>query len=228
MWPMPLATETTTRPTDADLAALARTLEDASATEIITAAHTQHGDGLVLTTSMTDTVLLDLALRVAPDIEVVFLDTGFHFAETLATLRRAVARHRLRITVERPAADAADVWADGVEACCAARKVAPLERALTGRTAWLSGLRRADGPSRATTAVVERDRRGLVKYNPLATWSDDDVARYIGDHDLLVNPLIAQGYPSIGCWPCTEPPTDDDARSGRWQGTTKTECGLHR
>ena len=225
---MPLATGTPPRPTDADLAVLARDLEGASATEIIAAAHETHGDGLVLTTSMTDTVLLDLALRVTPDLEVVFLDTGFHFAETLATLRRAVARHRLRITVERPAADAADVWADGVEACCAARKVAPLERALEGRTAWLSGLRRADGPSRADTPVVERDRRGLVKYNPLVTWSDDDVARHIAEHELLVNPLIDQGYPSIGCWPCTEPATGDDDRSGRWQGTTKTECGLHR
>ncbi len=225
---MPLTTRSAPPTTDDAVQALAGELEGATAVEIIAVAHERHGDGLVLTSSMTDTVLLDLALSVTPDIEVVFLDTGFHFAETLATLRQAVARHRLRITVERPAADAPDVWAHGVDACCAARKVAPLERALAGRTAWLSGLRRADGPSRADTPVVQRDRRGLVKFNPLVEWTDAEVENHIATHDLLVNPLIEQGYPSIGCWPCTEPPTDPDQRSGRWQGTTKTECGLHR
>ena len=198
-----------------------------AATEAVRWAVAEHGAGLVLATSMTDSVLVHVATQVEPDIEVVFLDTGFHFAETLGTLRRSVAKYALHITVEQPARDAADVWADGSEACCAARKVAPLNRALEGRTAWLSGLRKADSATRASTSTVEIDRRGLVKVNPPATWSDDDVEQYIAEHDIVVNPLIAAGYPSIGCWPCSEPAAGDDSRSGRWVGSDKTECGLH-
>jgi len=102
-----------------------------------------------------------------------------------------------------------------------------MERALRGRVAWLSGLRRADSRARAHTPVVQRDRRGLVKVNPLAAWTDEEVAAYIAAHDVPVNPLVARGYPSIGCWPCTTPAEVTDGRAGRWHGTEKTECGLH-
>jgi phosphoadenosine phosphosulfate reductase len=104
-----------------------------------------------------------------------------------------------------------------------------MARALEGRTAWLSGVRRADSPMRQQLPVVQRDRRGLVKVNPLIGWSDDDVAGYIAEHDVPVNPLVELGYASIGCWPCTRPVRDDeDARAGRWDGSSKTECGLHQ
>ena len=217
-------------PPSIDSAALldaARELDGAPAVDIIRWAVERFGSSLVLATSMTDTVMVHLATSVDPNIEVVFLDTGFHFAETLGTLRKAVARHALRITVERPAADAADVWAAGSAACCHARKVAPLDRALAGRSAWMAGLRRADGVERAETPVVQLDRRGLVKVNPIATWSDTEVEAYQVRHDLVRNPLIAEGYPSIGCWPCTEPAGADDPRAGRWVDSDRTECGLH-
>jgi phosphoadenosine phosphosulfate reductase len=181
---------------------------------------------LVLTASFADTTLIDVAVRVAADIEVVFLDTGFHFAETLSTVRRAMERYALHLTVLRPPADAPDVWVDGQEACCADRKTSPLDRFLTEHAdAWLSGVRRADGPDRADAPIVSLDRRGLVKVNPLATMDDRQYSAYVERHDVLVNTLHLDGYASIGCWPCTEPCAE--GRGGRWAGTAKTECGLH-
>jgi phosphoadenosine phosphosulfate reductase len=107
-------------------------------------------------------------------------------------------------------------------------KVGQLDRALAGKAAWMSGLRRDEAPSRAGSPIVARDLRGLVKVNPLANWSYDDVEGYIAEHDVPVNPLIARGYPSIGCMPCTKPVADgEDPRSGRWAGRDKSECGLH-
>ena len=109
------------------------------------------------------------------------------------------------------------------------RKVEPLDRALEGKAAWMTGLRRVEAPTRANAPIVALDLgRGLVKVNPLATWTDDDVDGYIADHDLPVHPLADQGYPSIGCWPCSRPVGNgEDPRAGRWAGTGKTECGLH-
>ncbi|MAT04498.1 MAG: phosphoadenylyl-sulfate reductase [Acidimicrobiaceae bacterium] len=200
-------------------------LEAAEPAEIVRWAHDRFGSRLALTASFADTTLIDIATSVAPDVEVVFLDTGFHFAETLNTVRRAMERYALNLTVLRPAADADDVWAHGSDACCAARKVDLLDAHLIGRVdAWLSGVRRADSPDRADAPIVSIDRRGLVKVNPLANMTDDEYEAYIADHDVLVNTLQFDGYASIGCWPCTEPSTD--GRSGRWGGA-KTECGLH-
>jgi phosphoadenosine phosphosulfate reductase len=214
--------------TAADLAARSAAFERAAAEEIVAWAAETFGDGLCLTTSLTDAVLLDLAARVAPGIEVIFLDTQYHFAETLATLDVVRERYPVRLNVRRPDRPLDDLWRTDTDACCHARKVVPLEEALKGKTAWLSGLRRADSPERAVTPIVEHDRRGLVKVNPIATWSDDDVALYIQLHDVPVNPLVARGYPSIGCWPCTQPVAPGaDPRAGRWAGTAKTECGLH-
>ncbi len=214
--------------TDADLTARSAAFERAPAEEIVGWAVETFGDGLCLTTSLTDAVLLDLAARVAPGIEVIFLDTQYHFAETLATLDVVRQRYPVRLNVRRPDRPLDDLWRTDTDACCQARKVVPLDEALAGKTAWLSGLRRADSTERAQTPIVARDRRGLVKVNPIATWSDDDVALYIRLHDVPVNPLVARGYPSIGCWPCTQPAAPGaDARAGRWAGTAKTECGLH-
>ena len=211
-----------------DIPALAARLETWSAESIVEWAVATFGSRLCVTASMADTVLVHLASRVDPDIEVVFLDTGFHFSETLQTVRRAQSRYRLNLRVERPDHGAPDLFSVGTEGCCQARKVALLDRALADHDAWMTGLRRADSASRAGTPIVDVDRRGLLKISPLANWSDDDVDRYIADHDVVVNPLLFDGFPSIGCWPCTERVVDGaDARSGRWVGTGKTECGLH-
>jgi phosphoadenosine phosphosulfate reductase len=177
---------------------------------------------------MTDAVLIDLATRVYPAIEVVFIDTGYHFPETLETVER-VRRHyglNLRIMSVKPFDE--ELWRIDPENCCSSVKVGQLDRALAGKVAWMSGLRRAEASTRANAPIVGRDLRGLIKVNPIATWSDADVAHYIEAHDVPVNPLLEQGYTSIGCQPCTTLPTDpDDPRSGRWAGLDKTECGLH-
>ena len=209
----------------ADVDAANAALEPAGPAEIVAWAHARFGDRLVLTASFADTTLIDLATAVAPDVEVIFLDTGFHFSETLNTVRRAMERYALNLTVLRPDPAAADVWAAGTEACCDARKVAPLADYLPGRAdAWLSGLRRADSPARATTPIVSIDQRGLVKINPMANMSDAEYAEYQAARDVIVNTLAYDGYASIGCWPCTE---QADDRSGRWAGSDKSECGLH-
>jgi phosphoadenosine phosphosulfate reductase len=209
-----------------DVAAADRALEGASPETIVRWALDTFGTRLVLTASFADTTLIDIATRVDPDIEVVFLDTGFHFAETLNVVRRAMERYSLNLTVLRPQPDAADVWAAGTKACCDARKVEPLERYLVGHAdAWLSGLRRADDAGRLDAPIVSVDKRGLIKVNPLAAMTDAQYQSYVFEHDVLVNTLQLDGYASIGCWPCTEPSTD--GRSGRWVGTDVTECGLH-
>lgn len=201
------------------------TLDSAPATDIIAWAVEVFGPRIVLTASFADTLVIDLALTVNPDIEVVFLDTGFHFAETLDTARKALERYALNLTVVRPEVHAADVWADGSDACCAARKVAPLDDYLRRNAdAWFSGLRRADSPSRADAPVVALDRRGLIKVNPIAAWTDERVDDHRQANAILINPLADQGYDSIGCWPCTEPAS---GRDGRWLESGKTECGLH-
>jgi phosphoadenosine phosphosulfate reductase len=183
---------------------------------------------LCLTTSLTDAVLVDVVSRSAPQVDVIFLDTQYHFPETLVTLDVVRQRYPVKVDVRRADRPLDDLWRTDTDACCAARKVVPLDEALANRTAWLSGLRRTDSPDRAETPIVQRDRRGLVKVNPIATWTDDDVDLYIQLHDVPVNPLVAKGYPSVGCWPCTRPVRDgEDKRAGRWSGSAKTECGLH-
>ena len=224
----PVTLRTGRRYERAETAALSERFEGCHPREIIAWASQEFGDRLCVSASFADTLLIDLAIGVDPDIEVVFIDTGFHFAETLATARRAQARYALDLTVLRPGPMAADLWNHGTDTCCGSRKVATLERHLVANAdAWMSGLRRTDSPARAAAPIVDLDLRGLVKVNPLAAWSADDAERYIADHDVLVNPLVDQGYPSIGCWPCTEPAPADDPRRGRWAGSAKTECGLH-
>jgi phosphoadenosine phosphosulfate reductase len=214
--------------TDHELARAAEQLEDAPAAEIVRWAVETFGERLCLTASMADAVLIDVATRVAPDVEVLFIDTGYHFPETLQTVEGVRRRYHPNLRILDADVPLDDRWRIDTDGCCAARKVAPLEEALAGKDAWMSGLRRADGPGRADTPVVAHDKRRLVKVNPLATWSDADVADYIARHHVVVNPLLGRGYSSIGCWPCTRAVAPgEDARAGRWSGTTKTECGLH-
>jgi len=218
-----------TTPDLADLAALSRRFEDATAQEIVAWAAETFGDGLVLTSSFQDCVLVDIALKVAPDLEVVFLDTGFHFAETLWFADRMREKYGMNLTVMHPEVEVGDLWQIDVDSCCHARKVEPLSRALEGRSAWMTAVRRVEAPTRANTPIATFDiGRNLVKINPIVTWTDDDVAAYIAENDIPVHPLVDRGYPSIGCWPCTRPVAPgEDPRAGRWSGQTKTECGLH-
>jgi phosphoadenosine phosphosulfate reductase len=213
----------------AELAVVSRELEAKPATAAIAWAWDRFGSDLVLAASFQDCVMIDLAVQVSGEIEVAFLDTGYHFAETLWYVEQVRKRYDLNLRVVRADAPTDDRWLTDPDGCCAVRKVAPLREALAGKAAWMSGLRRDDGPSRATTPVVTYDvGRGLVKVNPIALWSDADVDGYVRDRDLPVHPLADRGYASIGCWPCTRPVADsEDPRAGRWAGTDKTECGLH-
>ena len=218
----------TTSYTDDDVSALAARFEGADAETIVSWAADTFGAGLCAASSMADTALVDLVARIAPSTEVVFLDTQYHFAETLATLDAVRARYPIPVRVMTPSVEPDERWRHDTDGCCHVRKVEPLERALAGRTAWLTGVRRADSNVRADIPVVQRDRRGLVKVNPLATWSDAQLDAYFAAHQVPTHPLLAQGYPSIGCWPCTrKPEAGESARAGRWAGQDKTECGLH-
>ena len=223
-----------------DLSQLARRaneeLEGATATEILTWAHETFGTGLVLTSSLADTVMIHLAEQVAPGIDVLFLDTGYHFVETIGTRDAVAAVHDVNLITLTPAQTVAeqdatwgkDLFSVNPDQCCALRKTEPLNEALAGYTAWASGVRRADSVARAKTPIVSWDlRRKIIKIAPIATWSDDDVADYIERNSLMVNPLLEDGYPSIGCEPCTSRASADHPRGGRWAGLAKTECGIH-
>jgi phosphoadenosine phosphosulfate reductase len=212
----------------AELDRISRGFESAPPTRIIRWAAEEFGTRLCLTASMTDAVLIDLAVAVDPAIEVVFIDTGYHFPETLETVEVVRRRYGLNMRIMTVAAQEPALWEADPEMCCSAVKVGQLDRALADKDAWMSGLRRAESPTRVASPIVGRDIRGLIKVNPLATWSDFDVQGYIADHDVPTNPLLERGYPSIGCMPCTQPVAPgEDPRSGRWAGLDKAECGLH-
>lgn len=202
-------------------------LEGTTAEDCVALAVEHYGSSVVVAASFQDCVLIDVATGVCPDIEVVFLDTGFHFPETLAYVELVRRRYSLNLTVVGP--PAADCPACGTAGCCQRRKVEPLARALAAKRAWMSGVRRADSPQRGGTPVAMWDSgRGLMKFNPLATWSDQDVVRYVRDRDLPVHPLTGAGYPSIGCAPTTVAVDPGrPSRAGRWPGSDKTECGIH-
>ncbi|MBA2773155.1 MAG: phosphoadenylyl-sulfate reductase [Nocardioidaceae bacterium] len=212
-------------------------LELAPAEAIIEWAVETFGSRFCVTSSMTDSVLAHLASRVAPGVDVVFLDTGYHFAETLgtrdavaATLPVNVVTLSPTITVrEQDAHYGKDLFRTDPDLCCALRKVEPLRAGLEGYDAWATGLRREETHDRVISPVVGWDpAKEKVKVSPLARWTQDDVDRYLTEHQLPVNPLQYDGYPSIGCWPCTRRVAPgNDARSGRWAGTSKTECGIH-
>jgi phosphoadenosine phosphosulfate reductase len=212
-------------------------LELAPAESIIEWAAATFGERFCVTSSMGDAVLADVASKVVPGIDVVFLDTGYHFVETIGT-RDAVAS-TLDVTLlsitptqtvaQQDAAYGKDLFKTDPDLCCALRKVQPLADALSSYDAWATGLRRAETHNRVIAPVVGWDaKKGKVKVSPLARWTDEQVEAYIVDHGVLVNPLVYDGYPSIGCAPCTRRVAPgEDARSGRWAGTNKTECGIH-
>ena len=224
-----------------DLRALAEQanaeLENAPAGRIVEWAHATFGAGLVVASSMADTHLVHLASAAAPGIDVAFLDTGYHFAETIGT-RDAVAEvypvRLLNITplqtvAEQDAQYGPRLHERDPDKCCALRKVEPLERALKPYVAWINGMRREESPTRADIPVIGYDaKRDMVKISPLAAWTQDDLDAYIAENGVLTNPLFLEGYTSIGCEPCTRKPLPgEDPRAGRWAGSAKTECGLH-
>ena len=216
------------RHSDDDLAELSAKFEHRPAEEVIQWAVDSFSPYLSLAASMTDAVLIDLAVRVDPGIEVVFIDTGYHFPETLETVERVRRHYGLNLRMMTVARQYPDLWVANPRDCCSAVKTGQLDRALAGKAAWMSGLRRSEAPTRGGAAIVGRDLRGLVKVNPIAAWSDEQVADYIARHRVPFNPLLERGYPSIGCMPCTRPVEPGaDARSGRWADSDKTECGLH-
>ncbi|WP_309117714.1 phosphoadenylyl-sulfate reductase [Saccharothrix sp.] len=212
-------------------------LADATAEEALAWVARTFGDSWIVASNMQDAVLVDLATKVKPDVDVLFLETGYHFAETIGT-RDAVDLVYPEVRIVNAAAEqsVADQEAEfgllnrtDPNRCCHLRKVIPLQRTLKDYDAWVTGVRRVDAPTRANTPIVQwDDRNGLVKVNPIAPWSDEQFNAYIAEHGILENPLVQEGYLSIGCAPCTSKPLPgQDARSGRWAGTSKTECGLH-
>ena len=215
----------------------AKDLADAPAREVIAWAAETFAERVCITSSMTDAVIIHLAAEVKPGIDVVFLDTGYHFPETIGT-RDAVAsrlpdqphqRDPVPHRAEQDAELGPRLYGRNPDLCCYLRKVVPLERALDPYDAWITGVRREETDARSDTKVVEwDDQRAMVKVNPIAGWTQEEVDAYIAEHGVVLNPLVDEGYPSIGCATCTLPVKPGaDPRSGRWAGTGKTECGLH-
>lgn len=182
----------------------------------------------VMACSFEDVALLHMVHQIRPNTEIVFLDTDGHFPETLEFASRIERDWSLNMTRTKPGPAAMD-WPCGTQRCCELRKVEPLGRALRGKVAWITSVKRVDAPSRARMKTLMWDGKfNLVKANPLAMWSDDDVAYYLTSNNLPENPLWAKGYASIGCVAMTEKPlVAGDRRSGRWVGADKEECGLH-
>ncbi|MGX5211804.1 phosphoadenylyl-sulfate reductase [Streptomyces violaceus] len=227
-----------------DLKALAeqagRDLEDASALEILQWAAETFGKRFCVTSSMEDAVVAHLASRAMPGgtkVDVIFLDTGYHFEETIGTRDAVDAVMDVNVITLTPRQTVTEQDAEfgpklhdrNPDLCCAMRKVEPLERGLKDYQAWATGLRRDESPSRANTPVVGWDeKRQKVKISPIARWTQDDVDAYVTEHGVLTNPLLMDGYASVGCAPCTRRVlAGEDARAGRWAGRSKTECGLH-
>ncbi len=212
-------------------------LEGADPLTVLGWAGRAFGKGLAVTAAMGDTVLAHLASRAVPGVNMLFVDTGYHFAETIGTAAAVEASYPVRMLTIRPKESLAEheaargkLYETDADACCALRKVAPLDNALRGYAAWATGLRRDDSPDRADTPTVRWDaKRGLLKLAPIAAWTDTEVDAYTSAHpEVLANPLLQMGYRSIGCAPCTRAVLPgEDARAGRWAGRAKSECGIH-
>ncbi|HWV50074.1 MAG TPA: phosphoadenylyl-sulfate reductase [Microbacterium sp.] len=242
-----LAPRIRTKRTPEELAALAEqgnielgslTDHEASAAEVVAWVARNFGaDAAAVACSMADAALPHLVAEQLPGVDVLFLDTGYHFTETYATrdeVERALDVRIVDVTPDQTVAEqdaefGAKLFERDPSLCCARRKVAPLQDALGGYELWFTGVRRDEAPTRTNTPLVTWDERnGLVKVNPVAAWSFDDVLEYAADHKAPVNLLVNFGYPSIGCEPCTKQVAPgEDPRSGRWAGQAKTECGLH-
>jgi phosphoadenosine phosphosulfate reductase len=215
----------------------AEELKGAPASEVIKWAGRTFGERLCITSSMTDAVIIDLASREIPNIDVLFLDTGYHFAETIGTRDAVSVVYPVNVvnvtpptTVEEQDTELGPrLYSRNPDLCCYLRKVIPLEQSLEPYDAWITGVRREETDARTDTKVVQWDpRRQMVKVNPIVDWSQREVDDYIAKNGVLVNPLVYDGYPSIGCRTCTaRVAPGSDPRSGRWAGTAKTECGIH-
>jgi phosphoadenosine phosphosulfate reductase len=226
---------------ETDLIALAERgaaeLDGANADDLLRWTDENFGGNYIVASNMQDAVLVDLASKVRPGVDVLFLDTGYHFVETIGTRDAVEAVYDINVVNVTPENSVAkqdelfgkNLFAREASECCRMRKVEPLSKALRGYSAWVTGIRRVEAPTRANAPLISWDKAfGLVKINPIAAWSDEDMQNYIDANDVLVNPLVFEGYPSIGCAPCTAKPAEGaDPRSGRWAGQTKTECGLH-
>lgn len=224
---------------DVDVAEAAERLEGRSPSEILEWAALRFAPRITFATAFgaEGCALVDIIGQRRLPIDVFTLDTGLLFPETIALWRRLEDRYGITIRAVRPALTVDEqsalhgdrLWERDPDRCCELRKVVPLRRALAGFDAWVTSIRRDQTKDRAQARVVEHDLRfGLLKVNPLAAWTSEDVRAYVRAHDVPVNPLHAQGYPSVGCTPCTSPVgPGEDARAGRWRGRAKTECGLH-
>lgn len=222
-----------------DVPELAARFEGRSPEELLTWAMDEFGERIVLTCSWqrTSSVLIDLISRIGGSPRIVEIDTGLLFPETHETRSRLVERYGIEVETvmphldldEQAAAEGPSLWRTDAVRCCFLRKVEPLQRTLAGMDAWITGIRRDQATSRANARPIEWDpAHGVIKLQPLVAFSDQDVENYLREHDVPYNPLHDMGYPSIGCTPCTRPVLPgEDARSGRWSGSEKTECGLH-
>lgn len=209
----------------------------ASAVDLLRWTDENFAGDYIVASNMQDAVLVEMAAAVRPGVDVLFLDTGYHFVETIGTRDAVEAVYDVNVVNVRPEKTVAEqdalfgknLFERSANECCRMRKVEPLSKALAGYSAWVTGIRRVEAPTRANAPLISWDKAfGLVKINPLAAWTDDDMQDYIDTHGILVNPLVDEGYPSIGCAPCTAKPiAGADPRSGRWAGQSKTECGLH-
>lgn len=210
---------------------------DATAQDLLAWTDENFAGHYIVASNMQDAVLVDLAAKVRPGVDVLFLDTGYHFVETIGTRDAVEAVYDVNVVNVRPERSVAEqdallgknLFERNANECCRLRKVEPLSKALQGYSAWVTGIRRVEAPTRANAPLISWDAAfGLVKINPLAAWTDEDMQAYIDANGILVNPLVDEGYPSIGCAPCTNKPVEGaDPRSGRWLGQAKTECGLH-
>ena len=231
----PLAAETAER-NRALVAEYADELYDASAVDIMRWAQEHVPGDIAVTLSMENTVLAELAARYAPRSAFLFLDTGYHFPETLEVARKVDERYEQELVTARPILSRAEqdktygaqLYAHNPTACCRMRKVEPLANSLSPFAGWVTGLRRDDGPTRAQAPALSLDSTGRLKISPIVTWTLEETEEFIDQEDLIVHPLTRQGYPSIGCATCTLPVSEgEDPRAGRWAGQNKTECGLH-
>jgi phosphoadenosine phosphosulfate reductase len=235
--------ETKTRPSDESLKALNDSFETQQPWDVLAYALAHYPHNLILACSFgaEDVALVDMIQKIDPRTPLFYLDTDFLFPETYEVRDRIVAKYGLLpaqviqvkslFTPEQQAAQYGDnLWLREPDECCNLRKVQPLTQILSGYSAWVTGIRRDQGPTRANAGLVEWDQKfGLVKFNPLAKWRGDDVWTYIRLHDVPYNPLHDRHYPSIGCTHCTAPALPgEDSRSGRWKNFGKTECGLHK
>ncbi len=224
--------------TEEELVAVNDELESKSPQEVIRwVIENFEREEFALACSFKELVLLDMLLKEKPDARIFYIDTGFHFKETLDLKKKIEETYK--ITVERYEPEVTldymekvcgpKLWETDPDKCCTIRKVEPLRKVLSTLKLWMTGIRRDQGQTRANIPIIGWDRKfALVKISPLATWSKKQVWDYIMTHDLPYNELLDNGYPSIGCEPCTHPVVDgDDDRAGRWTGHKKTECGLH-